>query len=297
MKNKGYEFILLVVTAFWGLSFLLTKDVLGELSLFNFLALRFGIAFIFSSIVFFKSMCEIDKATIKYGISIGVILFLSFVFQTLGISYISASKVAFITGLSVVIVPMISAIILKRKLSISVWIGAIFAIVGLGLMTLEGETWNISVGEIYALLGAIFFALYVVLVEIYTKKVNSVNFAILQLAIVSLFSFAISILTESVRLPHKSASWVGLLVLALLCTSGAYIAQNVLQNYVSASKTAIIFSTEPVFAGIFGMLIWKEILTTNAILGGALIFIGMLVVEVGSDIYLKFSKNSSNQLS
>lgn len=280
MKNRLYEAILLFFTASWGLSFLLTKDVLRELSIFNFLGLRFLLAFLCSGLIFFRSMKSLDMKTIKSSVLAGSVLFLSFAFQTIGVDYSSASKVAFITGLSVVLVPIFSSMIFKEKLSKSVWFGAILACMGLAMMTIEGMSFKLQLGDLAALIGAISFAIYMILVEHHTKKVNSINFAVLQLGVVAAMSLIISGLSGGIEIPKETSSWVGLSILATVCTSGAYIAQNILQRYISAPKTALIYSTEPIFAGFFGVVLWHETMSTMAIIGAVLIFLGMICTEI-----------------
>lgn len=282
MKNRLYEAILLFFTASWGMSFLLTKDVLRELSIFNFLGLRFILAFLFSSIIFYKSIIKTDRKTMKKSLLAGSVLFLSFAFQTLGVDYSSASKVAFITGLSVVLVPILSSFIFKEKLSKSIWFGACLACIGLAMMTSEGMSLSLQIGDVAALIGAISFAIYMIIVDQNTKKVNSINFALWQLLVVSIMSFVVSGFSGGIHLPQERSSWIGIAILAIVCTSGAYIAQNILQRYVSASKTAIIYSTEPIFAGAFGVVFWNETMSIMAILGALLIFIAIIGTEFAS---------------
>lgn len=285
MNSKKAELSLLLVALFWGISFILSKNVLNELSTFNFLAIRFFIAFIISGLIFFPKIKLALKNTdililLKYSFFTGSILFLSFAFQTLGLNYTTASNSAFISGLNVVIVPILCIIFIKDKLEAKIIISSIIAIFGLFLLTYDGNGVSLRYGDFLTLICAFMFALYIVSVDKLGSKIDTITFAILQLGVVSILSFLTSFIFESPTFPKTFLSWSSIAALSILCTSLAYVLQNIAQKYVSASKTALIYSTEPVFAALFSMMLGVESIKFNTILGGFLIFIGMLISEV-----------------
>ncbi|SCZ81501.1 DMT family transporter [Acidaminobacter hydrogenoformans] len=280
------DLALLFVTVSWGASFLLTKNALDGLETFNFLAVRFGIATLISVLFFFKDMIRMSRKTLVLGIGVGALMFTSYGFQTVGITMTTVSKSAFITGTSVLMVPMFAALFLKRMPDRSSLLGAFMAFVGLGLMTLTGASAEagsasgLNLGDFLTLLCAVGFALYILAVGKYTTQVDSVPFAIVQLGTVAVFSAVTSLAFETPIVPSGGNAWFAILFLAIVCTSMAFIVQNVAQKYTTSTHTALIFSGEPVFAAMFAYVMIGEVLGMNGILGGGLILLGMLVAEL-----------------
>lgn len=285
-KNKA-DLSLVLVTMGWGASFILSKQVLGELEVFNFLALRFLIAFMIALVIFIKPMQSINRQTLKYGLGLGVVLFLGFSIQTFGLSFTSVSKSAFITGLSVVLVPILLAAVEKKWPEPKILIGSMTAVLGLGLLTMTGGAQSINLGDVLTLISAFFFALHIVGVGAVTGRkaskelrVQAVPMAILQIGTVGILSLGLSLITETPKLPQTLSIWFNVAVLALVCTAGAFIVQNVAQQYTTATRTALIYAMEPVFAAICGYALLGELLGTSALIGAGLILTGTLISEI-----------------
>lgn len=287
-KQIKADLALLFVTVGWGASFILTKNALAHLATFNFLTIRFFIAFVFSFIVFRKRMLKLNKETIKYGVILGAILFSTYAFQTVGLNYTTASKSAFITGFSVVLVPVFSAFIIKSKLDVKSYISVALAFTGLALLTINQSISNINIGDIYTFFCAIICAFHLILVGKYTVKVESISCAIIQIGTVGLLSLITSFIFEKPTLTSNFSAWASILVLSIVCTSGAFIIQMVAQNFTSPTHTALIFTGEPVFAGIFGYLFFHEILGIKGFIGAALILFSMLMPYI--DLKAIFNK-------
>lgn len=293
------DLALLFVTVSWGASFLLTKNALDGLETFNFLAVRFGIATLVSMVVFIKDMLRMNRKTLFLGIGVGALMFASYGLQTVGITMTTISKSAFITGTSVLMVPMFAALFLKRMPDRSSLLGAFMAFVGLGLMTLTGgsaeagASAGLNLGDFLTLLCAVGFALYILAVGKYTVQVDSVPFAIVQLGTVAVFSAVTSFAFETPVVPSGGNAWFAILFLAIVCTSMAFIVQNVAQKYTTSTHTALIFSGEPVFAAMFAYVVAGEVLGMNGVIGGGLILLGMLVAELNVLERLMPKKQSS----
>lgn len=292
-KQLKADLSLLAVTVVWGSSFVLTKNSLDHLSTYNFLAIRFILASVVSALIFYKNMININKNTIKYGILIGIILFAAYAFQTVGLNYTSASKSGFITGFSVVIVPILSALLLKVKPNKAAIVGVVLAIVGLGFLTLD-STLTLKIGDFYTLICALMFALHIITVGKYTGEVDSIAMAIIQIGVVGILSLIFSFATEKPVFPTELEIWSSIFILAVLGTSGAYIIQNLMQKFTSPTHTALIYSGEPVFGAIFAYFLAGEILTGRAILGCMLILSGMIVSEL--DLKSILSKKKKKKL-
>lgn len=288
-KQMKADLALLLVTVIWGSSFVLTKNVLDYLPTFNFLAIRFIIAAVISGIIFYKNMLRTDRHTLKYGVLIGAILFAAYGFQTVGLNYTTASKSGFITGFSVVIVPLFSALLLKLKPHREAVAGVILAMVGLGFLTLNASL-SLNVGDFYTLIAALMFAMHIITVGKYTVKVDSIAMAVIQIAVVGILSLFFSLGIERPIIPKDINVWSAILILAMLATSGAYIIQNAMQKFTSPTHTALIYTGEPVFSALFAYLLLGERLTVQGILGSLLILSGMLVSELDWKALLKNHK-------
>lgn len=279
-KRTRADIALMLVTMGWGASFILSKQVLDELSVFNFLGIRFLIAFLIALVIFIKPMRQTSRQTLTYGLALGVALFFAFSIQTFGLSYTTVSKSAFITGLNVVMVPLFLALIHKKKPQLRVLLGSLTAVVGLGFLTMTGSSLSINLGDGLTLLSAVFFALHIVGVGSVPKGVQPIQMGILQIGVVGVLNMALSFATETPKWPQTSGIWVNIILLAVVCTAGAYIVQNVAQQYTTATRTALIYAMEPVFAAGFGFVLIGEVLGMTAAFGAVLILLGMLISEV-----------------
>lgn len=278
-KKLKADLALLFVTFTWGISFLLTKNELANMGVFNFLAVRFTLAFLLSVIYFNKKLMNPDIKSIKYGILVGFILFSGYAVQTTGLQYTSASKSAFITGISVVLVPLISSAVFKNQIKKEVKFGVVLAFVGLLLMTLTDFN-KINIGDFLTFIAAIAFAMHIVTVGILTRKTDSVVFAIVQIGSVGFFSTIATLTLENPTLSLPLYSWLNILFLAFFCTALAFILQSIAQRYTTSTHTALIYSAEPVFAGMFGYLVAGELLGLRGLFGAGLILSGMLMAEL-----------------
>jgi drug/metabolite transporter (DMT)-like permease len=282
-KQHQADLALLGVTLAWGISFILTKNSLESLETFNFLGIRFLISAVTSALFFYKRLMKLDRTTLKYGLLIGVIMFSGYATQTIGLNYTTASKSGFITGFSVVIVPIFSALVLRKLPKFSSIIGVVSAIMGLGMLTLDANL-QLNIGDFYTLIGAVCFAMHIITVGKYAVQVDSINLAILQIGVVGILSTIVSFLFETPIMPASGSDWFSILFLAFVCTSGAFIVQNAVQKYTSTTHTALIFTGEPVFSAIFAYILLGEVMNNRGIIGSILIVAGMIVAEIDFDL-------------
>lgn len=290
-KQVKADLALLIITVGWGSSFLLSKNALADLETFNFLGVRFLMAFIVSCGFFMKKIVKMDKKTLRLGVFMGIILYIHYALQTVGLNITTVSKSAFITGTNVVMVPIFSALLIKRLPQKSAVLGVGFAFVGMSLLTLNSGALGLNIGDILTFLCAAVFALYIILVGKYTVEVESISFAVVQIGVVAALSWITSFAIETPHLPTTAVSWINVGFLAVACTSLAFIVQSVAQQFTSPTHTALIYSGEPVFAAIFAFLVAGEILGPKGLLGAGLILLGMLVAEIDlSKIFKKDRK-------
>lgn len=291
MNNKNLATVLLLIgTLFWGMTFVFIKEGISIINVYNFLAYRFFIAAGILSIIFFKKLKNISYDILKYGLILAIPLSIGYITQTVGLQFTSASKGGFITGLSVVFVPIFLAISQKRFPTCNHIFSVILATAGLTLLTLSSSL-QLNRGDIWVFTCAIAFAIYIILVGKYTKRRDAILLTIVQLLIVALVTAIISIAQKELELPTSYIVWQAILFCSLFATAFMYVIQNHYQKYISEVKAAIIFSFEPLFAAITAFFYLHEQLTFKVILGGLLIFIAMIISELKWNNFKDFLRN------
>ncbi|WP_340371620.1 DMT family transporter [Peribacillus sp. FSL E2-0218] len=288
--NKTADLSLLFVVFIWGVTFVMVQNALSFLEPFTFNAVRFLMAVGFLLIPYLLTIHKRQKTGIKglllAGIHIGVWLFLGYGFQTIGLNYTTPAKTGFITGLSVVMVPVFSLLLLKHKLSLRTLIGVGAATAGLYFMTLADRS-TMNIGDLLVFLCAISFAMQIITTARYAKSMPALPLTLIQLSTVSLLSFASAfIFNEDHSVMFRPSVmlqkdvWTALLVTAALATAFAFFAQTYFQAYTTPTRVALIFSMEPVFAALSSYILIGEKLTSASLIGCALIFLGMILAEL-----------------
>ncbi|WP_026677719.1 DMT family transporter [Fictibacillus gelatini] len=280
---------LLFVAFIWGTTFVIVQNAIAFLEPFSFNAVRFFIATVFLAgwvLLFNKSLFNtLSKPLIFRGIAIGFWLYLGYGFQTLGLLYTSSSKAGFITGLSVVLVPVLSVFFFKQKLTVPASISVVLAVAGLYMLTI-GNSFHLNVGDFFVLIGAISFALQIILTAKYANSYPAMLLTIVQLLTVAILSALSSLFLENWKnifqpaILGKKEVWIALIVTSLFATAIAFLAQTYFQSYTTPTRVALIFSMEPVFAAFAGLLWNNETLGARAVIGCSLILIGMILSEL-----------------
>jgi drug/metabolite transporter (DMT)-like permease len=273
---------LLVVTMVWGVSFTVIKDALAGIGPYYFIGIRFCAAFIFLALLFWKRFRKADCKTLSAGLLIGIFLFAGYAFQTVGLKYTSASKAGFITGMAVVLVPLLYAGLTRRLPGVIPLVGVAIAALGLAGLSL-GNNLNIDYGDGLVLLCTVSYALHIILVGHYAPKHDPVALTIIQVGVVAAASLGCAAFLEEMPASFSGEVWVALLVTALPATAFAFLIQNSVQRFTSPTHTAIIFTMEPVFAVACAWGLGGEILTLRQWVGSLLILAGMLVSELKGD--------------
>ncbi|MDR7484543.1 MAG: DMT family transporter [Armatimonadota bacterium] len=275
---------LLAVAAVWGLTFSLGKMVLAALPPFTYLAARFTIGAVLLVAVAPARRAALPARSWMQAAAVGVVFFLGYGLQTVGLRLTTASKAAFITGLSVVLVPVIASVWLRRRPRGWVWAGIASATAGLALLTLD-DPMGATLGDLLVLGCAVCFALHIVLVGRLAPALDPLAFAAAQVVSVA----ALSTLAASVERPLRAlvaappGIWGILLFMAVAATVGALVIQNWAQRFTSPSHTGLMFTFEPVAAAVAAHLLLGEVLRGRQALGALLILIGIVVAEVGPE--------------
>lgn len=276
----GADLALLGVTAIWGTTFVAVKSALVGIGPLWFIGIRFSLATIVLMLIYPRRTKAAFAISGKTGCMIGFVLFAGYLLQTIGLQYTSATSSAFITGLSVVLVPIIGRFWDQKKPSVSVWLGIGCAVAGLGLLTLN-ESLSFNLGDIITIFSALALALHIVLVGQFAPRQDAVALSVFQIAMVAACGLVGAIFFELPPIAFGREFWNALAVTAIPATAIAIVVQNAMQRYTSPIRTAVIFAAEPVFAGLFAFLFLGEALTAQQWTGCGLIVAGMLTSELG----------------
>lgn len=281
--------LLLLAAAIWGFAFVAQRVGIRYLGSFSFNGIRFAMGSIslIPLMIFFKNKPKGEseapladrKATIKSGMLAGLVLFSAASLQQIGLLYTTAGKAAFITGLYIVLVP-IFGVFLKHKIHKNVWVAVVLAIIGLYLLSVT-ENFTIAKGDLYQMAGALLWAVHILLIDRFTKTVDSLKLSFIQFATCSLLSLVVAGFTEKITVHGISQALIPLLYGGICSVGIAYTLQVIGQKSAKPSHAAIILSMESVFASIGGMLMLNETLSGRGYMGCALMLAGMLLSQLG----------------
>jgi len=267
------------ITAIWGWTFLVVQRAVARMPVMDFLAMRFTVAALVMIALRPSCLRNISRRGWWHGIILGVVLGLAYTTQTYGLLSVSASVSGFITGLYVVLTPVISWIIFRHKISRFTWIAVALACAGLALLSLHG--WSVGIGELLTLGCAFFCALHIIGLGVWSMQHDVYALATVQIATVAVIAMLASI-PGGITLPPDAQVWGTVVLTAVLATALAFIVQTWAQSLVPATPAAVVMTMEPVFAGIFGVLLGGNQLTVRIIIGAVLVLSAMFLVQLPS---------------
>jgi len=267
--------LLVLVTLIWGTTFVGVKETVRVVPVPLLLAVRFTVG------ALILAPFGLRKEVLKVGTGLGVLLFVSFAFQSIGLQYTGASRAAFITGLSVVMVPLFAAGIFRRRVSIRVAAAAVLATAGLALLCFDLEPPNR--GDLWVLACAVLFAFYVVALEAPVRRHGAGRLSLVQLGSVAILAWIWSAPYFPVLATLDRRSWLTLLYLGIAATGLTTLLQGLGQKIVSAPVAAVTFTLEPVFAACFAFLLLGEQPGARGWVGSALILGAMLLAALRGD--------------
>ena len=278
-RLNRHEWALMGITMLWGITFLIVRNALTVSGPLFIVAFRFGFAALLISLISLPVLREITRTEIFAGMAIGLALFVGYALQTVGLQWISASKSAFITAFYVPMVPLLQWFFMHRPPHVMAWIGIACAFAGLlCLAGPDGVSLGFSKGELLTVFSALVMAVEIVLISFFAGKVSVRRVSIVQAAFTSILAFIFMPLTGE-ALPNFSWLLAGA-VLALGLTSAlVQFVMNWAQKSVTPTRATVIYAGEPVWAGIFGRMAGER-LPFIALLGGALIVLGVLISEL-----------------
>jgi drug/metabolite transporter (DMT)-like permease len=279
------ETVLFAATLIWGSTFAGVKLILGELPALQMVFWRMGFATLVVLVISGRRLFPIRPAALAKGAILGLLLFLGFAAQNIGLNYTTASKSAFITGMMVVVVPLLQFIVERRAPKVGNVIGVLIVATGLWFLTSpEGSTFN--VGDALTLTCAFMFAIYIVYLDVVSHELTAMQLTFLQCATNAVLALAGMLLFETVTFAWSGRTVAILAYLTLFATVLTTYTQTRFQKDTTPTRAAVIFSIEPLIASVIAYFVLGERLGATGMLGGALIMLGVLTSELSDQIPL-----------
>ena len=277
-KYKG-EFILLLTAIIWGGGFIATDVSLGSMTPLQVMTFRFLIATIVLSLIFINKLKKINKSILKKGILVGFFLFVGFVFQTVGLKYTTVSNNAFLSAIAVIFVPLIG-LLFKKKIDRYGIIGTALTVIGIGVLTIDGSFASINIGDILTIIGSIFYAMQIILIDSFAKEEDVVVLTIIEIAACFVFSLIVMTIRGDLYFDPTIKGVGGVVYLGLFSTAIGLFLQVLGQKTTTETRAAIIMVTESVFGTIFAIIFLNQLLTIRVIIACVIIFIAIIISEV-----------------
>lgn len=295
MYNKGSQNqsarsnLLLVLTAIiWGFAFVAQRAGMEHVGPFTYNGIRFLLGSLsLLPLYYFTKKHEKQSAagpvickryTLNGGFLAGVVMFFAASFQQVGIVFTTAGKAGFITGLYVIFVPFIG-MLFGQKTKINIWIGAVIAVVGLYFLSISGSL-KIALGDMLVLISALFFAVHILIIGYFSKRVDVIRLSLLQFTVCSFLSLLVAVITESFQIKAVLEAALPIIYGGIFSVGIAYTLQVSGQKHAHPSSASIILSLESLFAAIGGWLILGEKMTSGAVLGCILMLTGMILAQI-----------------
>ena len=269
--------LLVLVTAVWGSTFFLIRDLLVTLPATDFLATRFTVAAVLMLALFWGPVRRLGRREWVVGLGLGVVYAAAQLLQTVGLASTDASVSGFITGSYVVLTPVLSAVLLRERLGRVTWYAVALAALGLAVLSLRGM--SIGVGEALTLACAVVYALHIIGLGRWSTLDHATGMAAVQMVAIAVVSLAAAA-PGGVRLPAGGGQWAAVLYMATAAGVLAMWGQTWAQARLTATRAAIVMTLEPVFAALFAVLSGQEGLTGRMVIGGVLVLAAMYVVEL-----------------
>lgn len=272
---------LILVTVIWGGGFVASDIALESMKPFQIMMVRFLLASVLMGVISRGQRKSEEKlkdrtGAIKAGVLMGVTLFMGFAFQIIGLQYTTPSKNAFLTALNVVIVPFIAFVILKKKIGAKGIIGAVMSVLGVALLSLNGN-FTVSLGDGLTLLCAVGFAFQIFFTSEFVKKYPASVLNTVQMFTAFVLSAISLVIFGENDFQVTTQGWLSVLYLGVVSTTICYLLQTACQKYIDETKAAIILSMESVFGTIFSILILHEVVTVRMVIGCAVILAAVII--------------------
>lgn len=279
------DMMLVIVTLCWGVSYYLMDVALEDMGPFTLNAYRFLGAFVVAGILAFKKLKNVTKETIKYSFLVGTALLFVYIGATFGVLYTTLSNAGFLCALTVIFVPIIEFVFLHKKPEKKMVIAVTMSLVGIMLLTLK-QDFSINFGnlkgDLLSMTCALAYAIDLLITEkaVSHEKVDAFQLGVFQLGVTGLYMLIMGFIFETPHLPSDMRVLGSVAFLSIFCTGVAFIIQAIAQKYTTASHVGIIFTLEPVFAGIVAFIFAHEVLSVKAYIGAVIMILALFITEI-----------------
>jgi len=275
-KSRLAVWSLVLVAATWGGAFVIMKPAIEQQPFFDFLATRFTIAALIMLVARPTMVRALGCRMWVVGASLGILLGLGYITQTIALEMTTAAITGFLTGTYVVLTPVLGWLLFRHRIGGKLAIGALLALVGLGLISITGM--SVEVGQIWGVVCAVFFALHIVGLSRFSTGLDAYALTFVQLCAVAVVCW-IGAVPDGYQAPPSGNVWGAVLFTAVFATVFGYFVQTWAQAQVEASRVAIILTLEVVFAALIAVGVGQEVLAVKTVIGGAFMIAAMVVVE------------------
>lgn len=275
-STRTASLALLVMGAAWGSTFFLIKDLLLRIGVADLLAVRFAIATLVVAVIGWRHL-RMSRSTLVHGIGLGALYGAAQLLQTAGLGLTSASTSGFVTGLYVVITPLLAATLLRARIGRWTWLAVGLATVGLGVLSLNGLSFG--VGELLTLASAAVYAGHILIMSRWSRGGDAISLAVVQMAVITVMC-TLAALPGGITLPSSAPDWARMLYLAVIAGALTIVAQTWAQSLVEPTRAAVIMASEPVWAAGFAVTLGAESVSWRMIIGGLSIVAAMYLVEL-----------------
>jgi drug/metabolite transporter (DMT)-like permease len=276
MRTRLAAAALLTVTAVWGSTFFLIKDLLDRVPAADFLAVRFAIAFVAMLALAPRAIGRLGPLALRRSIYAGAIYGVAQILQTTGLGHTDASVSGFITGLYVVATPVLASLAFGQRVTRTVWIAVALSTIGLAILSLRG--FSVGFGEGITFMCAILYAVHIVLLSRWSTARDAYAMATIQMGVIALLCFVVAA-PGGLTLPQRSGDWLAVVYMALVAGAVAMVAQTWAQSQLDAARAALLMTMEPVFAATFAIVLGSEELGWRLLIGGTVVLVAMVLAE------------------
>jgi len=276
-RRRFSELSLIGIAAVWGLTFPMVQDAIEKLPTMAFLGYRFLAATLVVALIFRRQLARLSRDGWMAGAVMGAFLTAGYVFQTLGLEQTSSSNAGFITGLFVVVTPLLGAVVLRQRIGGPAWAAA--GVSAIGLYLLSG-TEGFNEGDGLVLLCAVSFSAHILATGRAATDHDAGALLVVQLGVCGIFCTVVGGARGELEVPAGGDVWLALVVTAFVASALGFFVQTYAQQHASPARTALILASEPAFAGLFGYLLNDERLSAVAWSGALLIMAAIVAVEL-----------------
>ena len=286
----GGRLALLTAALIWGSSFIVMKDAVDHIPVFQLLAIRFTFGGLLLAVIFRKRLMQSSKALLRHGALCGALVLTGYVTQTYGLKTVTPGTNAFLTSVYCVMVPFMAWGFFRKRPTIYNWAAAVLCVTGIGLISLSGDL-KVGAGEALTLLSGVFYALHIMALSHFGEKDDPISLTIVQFFSAAILAWGFSLTVEAGSPMPELAVWPQLLYLTIFATAVTLVCQSVGQSLTPPSQSAILLSLESVFGACFSVLLGMETLTLPILCGFTLVFVSVIVSETQLS-FLRHSKKT-----